>query len=176
MSKSGQCTSIINLTYKDGAEGSPSNPAKYNDQDYARLKEKCRLGGRLFIDSTFPPENQSLGDLPSLDSWEEAQVQWLRPKVKLINIAVCRLLFFPSYLLSHTVCLSFFYIDIKYVKLVIMPLLFKELLQAQGKNEEPVFCTNGATRFDIAQGSLGERHFCKLLRDKRNKHGAKKVI
>lgn len=84
MSKSGQCTSIINLTYKDGAEGSPSNPAKFNNQDYAQLKEKCRLGGKLFIDSTFPPENQSLGDLPSLDSWEEAQVQWLRPKVKLI--------------------------------------------------------------------------------------------
>lgn len=96
MSKSGQCTSIINLTYKDGAEGSPSNPAKFNNQDYVRLKEKCRLGGRLFIDSTFPPENRSLGDLPSLESWEEAQVQWLRPKVKLINNNVCALLFFTS--------------------------------------------------------------------------------
>lgn len=89
MPKSGQCTSIINLTYKDGAEGSPSNPAKFNNQDYARLEEKCRLSGRLFIDSTFPPENQSLGDLPSLDSWQEAQVQWLRPKVKLNMSADC---------------------------------------------------------------------------------------
>lgn len=33
----------------------------------------------------------------------------------------------------------------------------QELLQAQGKNEEPVFCTNGATRFDIAQGALGKK-------------------
>lgn len=102
MPKSGQCTSIINLTYKDGAEGSPSNPAKFYNQDYARLKEKCRLGGRLFIDSAFPPENRSLGDLPSLDSWQEAQVQWLRPKVKLSNNSVCQLLFFTSYLLSVT--------------------------------------------------------------------------
>lgn len=87
MSQPGQCTSIINLTYKDGDEGSPSNPAKFNGQDYAQLKEKCRLGGKLFLDSTFPPENQSLGDLPSLAGWEEAQVQWLRPKVTLFTKA-----------------------------------------------------------------------------------------
>lgn len=82
MPESGHCTSIINLTYKDGDEGSHSNPAKFNNQDYDQLKDKCRYSRTLFIDSTFPPENQSLGDLPSLDRWEEAQVQWLRPKVK----------------------------------------------------------------------------------------------
>lgn len=85
MSESGQYTSIINLTYKDGDEGSPSNPAKFNDQDYTQLEEKCRLGGKLFLDSTFPPEKLSLGDLPSLACWEEAQVQWLRPKVTLFT-------------------------------------------------------------------------------------------
>lgn len=85
MSESGPCTFIINLTSQDGDEGSPSNPAKFNEHDYALLKEKCRFGGKLFLDSTFPPENQSLGDLPSLACWEEAQVQWLRPKVKLFK-------------------------------------------------------------------------------------------
>lgn len=84
MSESGNCTSVINLTYKEGAEGSPSNPAKFNNQDYAQLKDQCRLGGKLFLDNTFPPENLSLGDLPDLSSWEEAQVKWLRPGVKLL--------------------------------------------------------------------------------------------
>lgn len=84
MSESGNCTSIINLTYQDGSEGSPSNPVKFNNQDYAQLKDSCRSRGRLFLDSTFPPENRSLGDLPDLNSWEEAQVEWLRPAVKYI--------------------------------------------------------------------------------------------
>lgn len=93
MSESGHCTSIINLTYKEGTEGSPSNPARFNDQDYAQLKDQCRLSGKLYLDNTFPPENQSLGDLPDLSSWEEAQIKWLRPRVKLllsVSIKICR--------------------------------------------------------------------------------------
>ena len=82
MSESEKCTSIINLRYQDGSEGSPSNPAKFNNQDYAQLKDNCLRRGRLFVDNTFPPNNQSLGDLPDLSSWREAQVEWLRPAVK----------------------------------------------------------------------------------------------
>lgn len=82
MAKSGTCTSVINLRYQDGSEGSPSNPAKFNNQDYAQLKDNYLRKGKLFVDSTFPPDNQSLGDLPDLSSWREAQVMWLRPAVK----------------------------------------------------------------------------------------------
>ncbi|XP_041658186.1 calpain-1 catalytic subunit-like [Cheilinus undulatus] len=72
------CTSIINLTYQDGSEGSPSNPAKYNNQDYTQLKARYVRRGSLFVDSTFPPDNRSLGDL-GMPRWREEQVEWLRP-------------------------------------------------------------------------------------------------
>ncbi|XP_035522743.1 calpain-2 catalytic subunit-like [Morone saxatilis] len=82
----GTCTSIINLRYQDGSEGSPSNPAKYNNQDYTQLKESYLRRRRQFVDNTFPPDNHSLGDLPNLSSWRE--VKWLRPVeiLKLQNI------------------------------------------------------------------------------------------
>ncbi|XP_040907894.1 calpain-2 catalytic subunit-like [Toxotes jaculatrix] len=79
MPESGTCTSIINLRYQDGSEGSSSNPAKFNNQDYEHLKDNCLRRGRLFVDSSFPPDNRSLGDLPSLTSWQEDEVEWLRP-------------------------------------------------------------------------------------------------
>ncbi|XP_061595740.1 calpain-1 catalytic subunit-like [Cololabis saira] len=79
MSESGTCTSIINLRYPDGSEGSATNPTKFKNQDYAQLKDYCAGRKRLFIDSAFPPDNRSLGDLPSLASWQEDDVKWLRP-------------------------------------------------------------------------------------------------
>lgn len=77
--------SVISLTYQDGQEGSPSNPVGFNDQDYAQLRDTCLHTGSLFVDSTFPPNSQSLGDLPDLSSWREAQVEWLRPQVKFVH-------------------------------------------------------------------------------------------
>lgn len=74
--------SVINLTYRGGREGSPSSPIGFNQQDYAQLRDACLHTGRLFVDSTFPPNSQSLGDLPDLSSWREAQVEWLRPHVR----------------------------------------------------------------------------------------------
>ncbi len=82
MPESGNCTSIINLRYQDGSEGSPSNPARFRNQDYAQLKDKYLRRRKLFVDNTFPPNNQSLGDLPDLSKWREDQVEWLRPEVK----------------------------------------------------------------------------------------------
>ncbi|XP_040006964.1 calpain-1 catalytic subunit-like [Xiphias gladius] len=79
MPESGTCTSIINLRYQDGSEGSPSNPAKFNNQDYAQLRDYWLRRGKPFVDGTFPPSNQSLGDLPNLSSWQEEKVEWLRP-------------------------------------------------------------------------------------------------
>lgn len=81
--------SIINLTYQDGQEGSPSNPVGFKGQDYSQLRDTCLHTGSLFVDSSFPPSSQSLGDLPDLSSWREAQVEWLRPHVKFIGLNVC---------------------------------------------------------------------------------------
>ncbi|KAM4620394.1 calpain-8-like [Polymixia lowei] len=75
----GTCTDIINLRYQDNAEGSPKNPAKFNNQDYAQLKQNHLARRRLFVDNTFPPGSNSLGDLPDLNQWQENQVEWLRP-------------------------------------------------------------------------------------------------
>ncbi|XP_029375094.1 calpain-2 catalytic subunit-like [Echeneis naucrates] len=79
MSDSVTCTSIINLRYQDGSEGSPSNPARFKYQDYAQLKDNSLRRKRLFVDNTFPPDNRSLGDLPNLSRWQEDEVEWLRP-------------------------------------------------------------------------------------------------
>lgn len=76
-----ECTSIINLRYQDGSEGSASNPAKYNNQDFTYLKDSHVRRGRLFVDDTFPPDNRSLGDLPGMPGWREDQMEWLRPSV-----------------------------------------------------------------------------------------------
>ncbi|KAM7374440.1 hypothetical protein PAMP_007097 [Pampus punctatissimus] len=76
---SGTCTPVINLRYQDGSEGSRTNPAKFNNQDYAQLKANYLSRGKLFVDRTFPPDNRSLGDLPDMSRWQEDQVQWLRP-------------------------------------------------------------------------------------------------
>ncbi|KAM7398125.1 hypothetical protein PAMA_006147 [Pampus argenteus] len=73
------CKPVINLRYQDGSEGSRSNPAKFNNQDYAQLKANCLSSGKLFVDRTFPPDNRSLGDLPDMSQRQEDQVEWLRP-------------------------------------------------------------------------------------------------
>ncbi|XP_029303856.1 calpain-1 catalytic subunit-like [Cottoperca gobio] len=75
----GTCTSIINLRFQDGSEGSPSNPAKFNNQDYAQLRDNLVRRRQMFVDRTFPPDNRSLGDLSDLSSRREGQVKWLRP-------------------------------------------------------------------------------------------------
>ncbi|XP_035480725.2 calpain-9 [Scophthalmus maximus] len=79
MPGSGACTSIINLRYQDGREGSPSNPAKFNRQDHAQLRDACVRRGRPFVDNTFPPNARSLGQLYALTVEQEERVEWLRP-------------------------------------------------------------------------------------------------
>uniref|UniRef100_A0A669E9N6 Uncharacterized protein n=1 Tax=Oreochromis niloticus TaxID=8128 RepID=A0A669E9N6_ORENI len=54
-----------------GSEGSPSNPAKFKNQDFAQIKADCLHSGRLFVDNTFPPNSGSLGDLPDLSTSQE---------------------------------------------------------------------------------------------------------
>ncbi|KAM3869257.1 calpain-8-like [Diretmus argenteus] len=79
MTESSTSNKVINLRYQDGSEGSPSNPAKFNNQDYEQLKQSYFSKGKLFVDSTFPPENNSLGNMSDLGRWQRDQVEWLRP-------------------------------------------------------------------------------------------------
>ncbi|KAM9728566.1 calpain-1 catalytic subunit-like [Menidia menidia] len=118
MHQPGSSTSIINLRYQDGSEGSPSNPVHFKKQDCAQLKEYCLSRRSLFVDNTFPPDSCSLGDLPNLTIWQEDEVKWLRPA---------------------------------------------DILRLQKNSDEPEFCLDGASRFDFAQGSLGNCWFLAAL-------------
>ena len=148
---SGGCTSIINLRYQDGSEGSSSNPAKYDNQDYAQLKANSLRRGRLFVDSTFPPDNRSLGDLPDMSRWREDQVEWLRPAVKYFKICF--------FLLIHILKLDFFSYVYVFTCVSTSFCLVQDILKAQGIDSEPVFCMKGASRFDFGQGSVGKQGF-----------------
>ncbi|XP_063340760.1 calpain-11-like [Pelmatolapia mariae] len=72
-------TCLINLRYQDGSEGSPSNPAKFKNQDFAQIKDYCLRKGGLFVDNAFPLNGRSLGDLPNMSPSQESEVKWLRP-------------------------------------------------------------------------------------------------
>uniref|UniRef100_A0A3P8WUI9 Calpain catalytic domain-containing protein n=1 Tax=Cynoglossus semilaevis TaxID=244447 RepID=A0A3P8WUI9_CYNSE len=65
--------------------GSLFNPVKFNNQDYTQLKNNHLERNCLFVDSTFPPNGCSLGDLPYLDNWEEDHLKWLRPAVNTLT-------------------------------------------------------------------------------------------
>ncbi|XP_045896695.1 calpain-1 catalytic subunit-like isoform X2 [Micropterus dolomieu] len=77
MTESGTCPSVIILRYQDGSEGCPSNPARFNNQDYVQLKDHHLRKGTLFEDTTFPPNSRSLGDMSKLNLKDK--VEWLRP-------------------------------------------------------------------------------------------------
>lgn len=55
--------------------------AGFTHQDDVQLGDACLHTGRLFVDSaSFPPSRRSLGDLPDLSSWRQAQVERRRPQ------------------------------------------------------------------------------------------------
>ena len=76
-----ECTGIINLRYTEGSVGTSSNPDLYKRQNYEQLKRTSLRRGSLFVDSTFPPDRKSLGDVPGMQQWQQQQVKWMRPLV-----------------------------------------------------------------------------------------------
>jgi len=68
------CTGIINLRHKDGSVESASNPEMFHRQTFEQLKQLSLRRGSLFVDTTFPPDSNSLGDIPSLQRWQQQQV------------------------------------------------------------------------------------------------------
>ena len=76
-----ECTGIINLRYAEGSVGTSSNPDLYNRQNYEQLKQTSLRRGYLFVDTTFPPDRNSLGEVPGMPQWQQQQVKWMRPVV-----------------------------------------------------------------------------------------------
>ncbi|XP_053703548.1 calpain-2 catalytic subunit-like [Synchiropus splendidus] len=72
------CTSIINLRYREGSEGSRTNPANFKHQDFEQLRDSCLRRRTQFVDRHFPPQNRSLGDL-GMSRAQLNAVEWLRP-------------------------------------------------------------------------------------------------
>nr|XP_023833856.1 calpain-8 [Salvelinus alpinus] len=60
------------------ATGSIANPVQFRDQDYVALLDACVKSGSLFSDSTFAPDQSSIG-MPT-DPDPKKEIKWLRPK------------------------------------------------------------------------------------------------
>uniref|UniRef100_A0A8C7H5A7 Calpain 12 n=1 Tax=Oncorhynchus kisutch TaxID=8019 RepID=A0A8C7H5A7_ONCKI len=60
------------------ATGSIANPVQFRDQDYVALLDACVKSGLLFSDSTFAPDQSSIG-MPT-DPDPKKEIKWLRPK------------------------------------------------------------------------------------------------
>ncbi|MEQ2316526.1 hypothetical protein AMECASPLE_033367 [Ameca splendens] len=73
------CVKMIHSTYESGGKGSPSNPLKFKNQDYKKLKNALLSQGQLFQDEEFPANLGSLGNLEKIKAEELKEVQWLRP-------------------------------------------------------------------------------------------------
>lgn len=69
---------------KEDGYGSTTNPEKFLNQDYQQLKQYCIIRRVRYIDETFPPDRNSIGEgilSPSM----LARVVWLRPAVSVLE-------------------------------------------------------------------------------------------
>uniref|UniRef100_A0A8C9X7H2 Calpain catalytic domain-containing protein n=1 Tax=Sander lucioperca TaxID=283035 RepID=A0A8C9X7H2_SANLU len=105
----GVCLNIMEARQKQHGYGSFTNPDRFFNQDYQELKQCCVAQGVKYIDQTFPPDRNSIGQ-GILRPSDLARVVWLRPEVS--KIAPC-----------------------------------------------PAFVLDGVSRFDFAQGVLGNCWF-----------------
>ncbi|XP_029924953.1 calpain-1 catalytic subunit-like [Myripristis murdjan] len=73
------CVTMVNCLYEPGGVGSPSNPEKFQGQDYEQLKESLLSKGELFTDDAFPANLDSLGEIEGLTAEQLREVEWYRP-------------------------------------------------------------------------------------------------
>lgn len=59
--------------------GSITNPLKFKNQDFVSLRDGCLKSGELFVDPSFPADQNSIG-MPA-DPDPKMLIKWLRPKV-----------------------------------------------------------------------------------------------
>lgn len=79
----GVCMSIINARQRKNGIGSNSNPEKFLDQDFQRLKQYCQIRMVRYIDEMFPPDRRTIGE-GVLNPADLAKVVWLRPHVSVL--------------------------------------------------------------------------------------------
>ncbi|CAJ1063790.1 calpain-2 catalytic subunit-like [Xyrichtys novacula] len=70
---------MIHSLCKDGGEGSPSNPVKFKGQDFEHLRASLLKEKKIFVDETFPPNLDSLGEQENISAKKLKIVEWLRP-------------------------------------------------------------------------------------------------
>ncbi|XP_071327401.1 calpain-1 catalytic subunit-like [Trachinotus anak] len=74
----GVCLNIMEARHKQNGYGSVANPERFLNQDYEQLKQYCLIRGVRYIDETFPPDSNSIGQ-GLLTPSDMARVVWLRP-------------------------------------------------------------------------------------------------
>ncbi|XP_039642784.1 calpain-8-like [Perca fluviatilis] len=75
----GVCLNIMEARKKQDGYGSFANPDRFFNQDYQQLKQCCVAQGVKYIDQTFPPNSNSIGQ-GILRPSDLARVVWMRPE------------------------------------------------------------------------------------------------
>ncbi|XP_035465750.2 calpain-2 catalytic subunit isoform X2 [Scophthalmus maximus] len=78
MPSPGVCMNIINARNGKNGYGTISNPVSFLNQDYQQLKQYCLSRRVRFIDETFPPDRNTIGQ-GLLKPSDLDRVKWLRP-------------------------------------------------------------------------------------------------
>lgn len=76
----GVCMNIFSTRNKKNGYGTIIKPEWFLNQDFQKLKEYCLTTRQRFVDVTFPPDSNSIGQ-GLLEPSVLARVQWLRPTV-----------------------------------------------------------------------------------------------
>ncbi|MGH0125470.1 UNVERIFIED_CONTAM: hypothetical protein FKN15_019096 [Acipenser sinensis] len=74
----GVCLNIVRDRQREDGQGTPSNPCNFNGQDFRVLRDYCLNKKCRFVDKTFPPSNESIGQ-ELLTPEEMSRVVWKRP-------------------------------------------------------------------------------------------------
>ncbi|XP_034713852.1 calpain-1 catalytic subunit-like [Etheostoma cragini] len=80
----GVCLNIMEARQKQDGYGSFANPDRFFNQDYQQLKQYCVAQGVKYIDETFPPDRNSIGQ-GILKPSDVARVVWLRPEISALH-------------------------------------------------------------------------------------------
>lgn len=74
----GVCLNIVRDRQREDGQGTPSNPCNFNGQDFRVLRDYCLNKKCRFVDKTFPPLIESIGQ-ELLTPEEMSRVVWKRP-------------------------------------------------------------------------------------------------
>lgn len=96
----GVCMSIMNARQRKNGIGTTSNPEKYSNQDYLKIKQYCQIRMVRYIDEMFPPDRRTIGQ-GVLSPENMSRVKWLRPHVSVL-IAIKEVILHHNCLVPQT--------------------------------------------------------------------------